>query len=135
MHVFYLIASAPAIVGLVVAVIAWLASRPEHVRPALGARVVTLVASLTMLGVILLFQIWSAAPFWMPFAFTTDSMLILQLIGFALPLVLALVMVLAFAWPARRPTVRGTADLAPRTVATFTRPRWLGGLAAVSAAA
>lgn len=133
MHTFYLFASAPALVGLVVAIIAWIASRPEHVRPTVGVRVVALVASLSMLAVMLLFQVWSAAPFWVPFPFTEDSLLIKRLIDFALPLVLALVMVLALAWPTRRPITRGTADLAPRTVATFTRPRWLGGLAAVTA--
>jgi hypothetical protein len=72
-----------------------------------------------------------AFPFWMPFPFTENTALGLRVLDHALPLGLAIVMVVAIAWPPRRPAPAGVADLAPRGLATFTRPRWLGGLAAL----
>lgn len=130
----YLMVSADVIVGLVVAVIAWIARRRDHVSLPLGLRVATLVVGVVALVATILFDSWWAWPFWRPFPFSIDSWIVIRMVSLALPLVLALLIVLGLMWPVGRRIASGVADLSPRTITTFARPRWLGGLAAIVAA-
>jgi hypothetical protein len=128
----YFLITADAIVGLVVAVIAWVANRAGYVPLGRALRVQTVVVMATGLVVQILVSAWTAWPFWTPSGFfSADSWLWVRLIEFGLPTALAVVMVVVLAWPAPRPVSRGIADLEPRGIATFTRPRWLWGFGAI----
>lgn len=123
----------PAIAGLLIAICIWLARR--RVRPTLPASVrgwSVVGVGIALTGWIAVY-VWGVFPFWMP-ALGEDAFVVLEFLQYAIPLVLCMIALLVQVLPATTAGERGPAQLAPRTLMTFTPRPWpilLGGTALV----
>ncbi|PPF16882.1 hypothetical protein C5C94_10095 [Rathayibacter sp. AY1C3] len=130
MFLLQLMQFGPAAAGLLLAAGAhWLTRRYGVALPA-RVRASTAVGMILTVIAAVVFSAWWVYPWWVPAM--VDWLVYVQLSRFLIPLVLTVVPLAFLAIPARSEKRVGTAELAPRTVMTFTSRGRLIGTAIVT---
>lgn len=109
--------------GLVIALVALAATRRSRVALSGVARWVTAAVLLIVLAARIAYGGWFRFPSWIP-DFGLETYLVMQLGNFMVPLVLTAVALLVLFVPVSSAHPHGPAELAPRTLATFTSRPW-----------
>lgn len=120
----------PAIVALLLALVASFICRKSQVDLPRSVRKWTLIGMVVALGCMIVFSAWSVFPWWVP-ELGWDGFLLLQLARYLAPLVLGVAALILLIVPAPDPGPSGTAALAPRTLMTFTSRAWLATMLCV----
>jgi hypothetical protein len=113
-----LIQYGPPLAGLALALGVWFVRRRSQVMPSRSSRTLTAIGMVTVLGVIVTIRAWGVWPWWSP-PLGEDGHLVIQMLGFASPLILSVVALLLMIPGGRARSPRGSAELAPRTPLTF----------------
>ena len=126
----FLLQYGTALVGLLAALSVWFARRLSWSALPSSARIWTSVGLVIALGISILFNVSSAFPWWVP-PLDEDGYLVLGLFRFIAPLLLCAIALLFLIPPARGVGPRGAAELAPRTLLTFSSRPWLASAVGV----
>lgn len=125
MAFFHLLVFGDALAGLVLAAVVALLTIGSAGVLRRGQRLVAALLPIVLILLLCAVDAFFAFPPRLPGFIDSETMLrLVRLQSYALPLVLGFVLVLGLAWPSRRPRASGVAELAPRGITRFIRPRW-----------